>query len=247
VDFKGWWKDAAGLRVEPLTVRDEYSRMILDIRALEDARGATVQACFQRLFEQHGLPGAIRSDNGIPFASAQGLLGLTRLSAWWLALGIDLERGRPACPQDNSAHERMHRDIRTELQAGRIGRDQAAFDIWRHEFNNDRPHESLAMRVPAEVYQPSSRPFSGTPDDLDYGSMDTRRVNLQTGRIRLLREQISISSALGGWSVGIEPSLDDLITVWFAQLPVGHINPKTASFQAARPGGLKAPSPSLNV
>src|ERR1017187_975737 len=111
VDFKGWWRDRAGLRVEPLTVRDEHSRMLLEMRALASARTETVQACFERLFERHGLPGAIRSDNGSPFASVRAVLGLSRLSAWWLALGINLERSRPGCPQDNGAHERMHRDI----------------------------------------------------------------------------------------------------------------------------------------
>src|ERR1041384_718037 len=101
VDFKGWWRDQEGLRVEPLTVRDEHSRMILELRALEDARGETVRHCFELLFERHGLPGAIRSDNGTPFACSRALLGLSRLSAWWLALGINLEQGRPSCPQDN--------------------------------------------------------------------------------------------------------------------------------------------------
>ena len=141
VDFKGWWKDREGLRVEPLTVRDEHSRMLLEMRALESSRTESVRDCFERLFERHGLPGAIRSDNGPPFASSQGLLGLSRLSVWWLALGIGLERSRPGCPQDNGAHERMHLDIRRELQSGRIGRDQAAFDLWRNEYNHERAEE----------------------------------------------------------------------------------------------------------
>jgi putative transposase len=100
VDFKGSWHGAQGGRCEPLTVRDEYSRYVLDLRRLEDARTQTVRARFEELFRQHGLPGAIRSDNGPPFASVHGLLGLTRLSTWWLALGIDLERGRPGCPME---------------------------------------------------------------------------------------------------------------------------------------------------
>ena len=110
VDFKGWWYDRDG-RCEPLTVRDEYSRYVLELRAVPDARTATVQACFAELFARYGVPGAIRSDNGAPFASSSGLLGLSRLSAWWLAQGIDLERSRPGCPQDNGGHERLHRDL----------------------------------------------------------------------------------------------------------------------------------------
>lgn len=176
VDFKGWWHDNSGQRIEPLTVRDEHSRMILELRAVPDARTDTVRASFEQLFEKHGLPAAIRSDNGPPFASANGLLGLSRLAAWWLALGIDLERSRPGCPQDNGAHERMHLDVRRELQAGRLGRSQECFDTWRHEFNTQRPHEALGMATPAEIYTPSSRAYEGTPAQLDYQGKETRRV-----------------------------------------------------------------------
>lgn len=237
VDFKGWWKDREGLRVEPLTVRDEASRMLLELRWLPDSRTATVRACFERLFERHGLPGAIRSDNGAPFASHQGLLGLTRLSAWWLVLGISLERSRPGCPQDNGAHERMHRDVRRELQAGRIGRDQAAFDLWREQYNHERPHEALGMKTPGELYQPSPRRYTGTPEDLDYGGMATRRVNERQGYICHGNEQIALSSALGGWSVGLCPCPhEDLQEVWFSQLLVGHLEEKTASFRPIHRG-----------
>ena len=240
VDFKGWWKDREGLRVEPLTVRDEHSRMLLEMRVLEDSRTESVRGCFERLFERHGLPGAIRSDNGSPFASANGLLGLSRLSAWWLALGIDLERSRPGCPQDNGAHERMHRDVRRELQAGRMGRDQAAFDLWREQYNTQRPHEALGMRVPAEVYRPSPRAYEGTPEDLDYGSMETRKVRRKTGVIGYRKERIPISTAIGGWSVGLSAREDGLVEVWFSKLLLGHLDPTTASFKAARSGGLEA-------
>jgi transposase InsO family protein len=239
VDFKGWWKDREGLRVEPLTVRDEFSRMLLEMKALEDSRTESVRKCFEHLFKAHGLPGAIRSDNGSPFASAQGLLGLSRLSAWWLALGIDLERSRPGCPQDNGAHERMHQDIRRELEAGRVGREQEGFDVWRHEFNHERPHESLGMRVPAQVYQPSPRSYEGTPDDVDYGDMQSRRVNV-AGYIDYCGARYPLSSALGGWSVGISPRADGQVEVWFSKLLLGHIDLATQSFAAVRTDGRKA-------
>ena len=239
VDFKGWWKDRRGLRVEPLTVRDEHSRMILEVRAMENSRTESVQRCFERLFERHGLPGAIRSDNGPPFASALGLLGLSRLSAWWLALGVGLERGRPGCPQDNGAHERMHLDIRRELQSGRMGRDQASFDLWRNQYNHERPHESLGMKTPSEFYSHSKLRWQGTPEDIDYGAMETRRVRGQ-GAIRFEGANIRISSTLAGWSVGLKPQEDGLVEVWFAQLPLGHIDPRTSSFRAARPGRPEA-------
>ena len=246
VDFKGWWKDREGLRVEPLTVRDEYSRMLLEMRVLENSRTESVRSCFERLFERHGLPGAIRSDNGPPFASSQGLLGLSRLSAWWLALGIGLERGRPGCPQDNGAHERMHLDIRRELQSGRIGRDQEAFDVWRNEFNHERPHEALGMKRPSEVYSNSTRIWSGTPDDIDYGNMTTRKVH-RSGWIGFEGERIGLSVALGGWSVGLSPRPEGLIEVWFAELLVGHLDPETSSFSAVRPDRAEAGQTEMKV
>jgi putative transposase len=240
VDFKGWWKDREGLRVEPLTVRDEHSRMLLEMRAVENCKTATLRTCFERLFERYGLPGAIRSDNGAPFASACGLHGLSRLSAWWLVLGIDLERGRPGCPQDNGAHERMHLDISREVEGGRAGRDQAAFDLWREEYNTERPHESLGMRVPADVYERSRRAYEGTPTEIDYGGMATRNVNARTGVISYQDEQILITSAIGEWSVGLSPQATGLVEVWFAKLLLGHIDPETASFKAAQLGRLEA-------
>jgi putative transposase len=233
VDFKGWWKDRQGVRVEPLTVRDECSRMLLEMRALEDARTQSVRACFERLFECNGLPGAIRSDNGAPFASTAALLGLSRLSAWWLALGVNLERSRPGHPQDNGAHERMHLDIRRELQGGRIGRDQAAFDVWRQQYNTERPHQALGMRTPAELYQRSERGYEGTPDDIEYGGMDCRKVNRQCGTICYGTERIFLSTAIGGWSVGLSPRQDGLVEVWFSKLLLGHIDPQTSSFHPA--------------
>jgi len=240
VDFKGWWRDREGLRVEPLTVRDEHSRMLLEMRALENLQTATVRACFERLFERHGLPGAIRSDNGAPFASTRGLHGLSRLSAWWLVLGIDLERGRPGCPQDNGAHEGMHLDIRGELESGRVGREQAAFDLWREEYNTERPHEALGMRVPAEVYQRSARKYEGTPTELDYGGMETRKVRATSGVIGYRKERIMITSAIGGWSVGLSPQANGLVEVWFSKMLLGHIDPETASFKAAQLGRFEA-------
>ncbi len=241
VDFKGWWHGPDKVRVEPLTVRDEFSRMVLELRAMESAKAGAVRGCFERLFEAHGLPQAIRSDNGPPFASARGLLGLTRLSAGWLALGIDLERGRPGCPQDNGAHERLHLDIRNELEAGRIGRDQEAFDQWREEFNTVRPHQALGMRCPAEVYEPSERIYEGVPASLDYGPMEMRRVHA-TGTIRYNRERIFLSESLGGWDVGLAPVGDGLVEVRFARLLIGHIEPETSSFRAAAQGGGAVPA-----
>jgi transposase InsO family protein len=226
VDFKGWWHRADGKRCEPLTVRDECTRYVLELRAVADARTQTVRACFERLFEQNGVPGAIRSDNGAPFASQQAVLGLSQLSAWWVALGIDLERGRPGCPQDNGAHERLHWDVDRELRGQER---QAGFDQWRRTFNYERPHESLGMKCPGELYQRSERKYEGTPEDLNYAAMETRRV-AQCGNISWQHQHIFISTALAGWSVGLEPCGQATYNVYFGRLLLGQLDETCASF-----------------
>ena len=208
VDFKGWWRSGAK-RCEPLTVRDEHSRYLLEVRALEDAKTDTVRESFERLFEGQGLPEAIRSDNGSPFGSVRGLFGLSRLSAWWVVLGIDLERARPGHPQDNGAHERMHGDISRELEA--FGQsDQEALDLWRQAFNYEGPHEALGMRCPGELYVASKRKYEGTPDDVEYPQMCTRRVS-NKGTIQVEGQGLFLSTSLAGWSVGLKPITADLM------------------------------------
>jgi len=227
VDFKGWWRNG-DKRCEPLTVRDEHSRYVLEVRAVEDARSETVRKSFEQLFERQGLPQAIRSDNGVPFASKYGLWGLSRLSAWWVALGIDLERGRPGHPQDNGAHERMHKDISRELEA--MGQsDQEALDLWRQTFNYERPHDALGLRCPGEVYTASERKYEGTPEDLDYPQMCSPRV-CHHGTIRLEGERLFLSTSLAGWSVGLKPIATELMEVWFGRLLLGQVDVAASSF-----------------
>lgn len=237
IDFKGWWHDAQG-RCEPLTVRDEWSRYLLEVRALENARIDTVRTCFERLFERYGLPQAIRSDNGVPFSSSRALLGLSKLSAWWVALGIDLLRGRPAHPQDNGGHERMHKDIAREVEGTPYMDRQAALDVWKKEFNEERPHEALGMKMPSEVYSPSARKWEGTPDQLDYEGLMSRRVK-GTGHICFESQQIFLSTALHGWNVGLKPLGDGSLEVYFAKLLLGHLHPETASFTPILPNSPK--------
>jgi transposase InsO family protein len=227
VDFKGWWR-SWGRRCEPLTVRDECSRYVLELRALSNARTQTVRHNFERLFERHGLPQAIRSDNGSPFASVHGLFGLSRLSAWWVALGIDLERGRPGHPQDNGAHERMHGDISREIEA--LGQsDQEILDLWRESFNYERPHEALRMRCPGEIYLASERKYEGTPEDLEYPQMCPRRVSA-SGAIKIDNLSFFLSKSLAGWSVGLKPIAEDLLEVWFGRLLLGQVDLAASNF-----------------
>jgi transposase InsO family protein len=230
VDFKGWWRTRAG-RCEPLTVRDEYSRYVLELRAMDNGRSQNVRQRFERLFVRHGLPQAIRSDNGAPFASVQTLHGLSRLSAWWVALGIDLERGRVGCPQDNAAHERLHRDVSLELE-GLGAETQEGLDLWRQEFNYQRPHEALQMRFPGEVYQNSSRPFEGTPEELIYPGMAQRQVD-KHGQISWQDQKLFLSRSLAGWSVGLNGAGGQFIEVWFVRLLLGHIDQNNLSFLRA--------------
>src|ERR1035437_5029412 len=152
VDFKGWWRTADGRRVDPLTVRDLFSRYLLAVRLLPDQQWWRVQAVFRRLFGQYGLPQVIRVDNGGPFASA-GRGALSRLSAWWTVLGIRVEFTRPAHPQDNGAHEQMHRVLKAETTRppSRNPRaQQQRLDRWRQIYNQERPHEALRQKTPAQ-------------------------------------------------------------------------------------------------
>ena len=229
IDFKGKWHDARGERCEPLTVRDEYSRYILASQRLDNARTQTVWRSLEELFERHGLPEAIRSDNGAPFASVAGVLGLSRLSSRWVAMGIDLERSRPGCPQDNGGHERMHRDLSAAFERRPCESSQGELDLWRQEFNWQRPHESLSMKCPGEVYDNSPRRYEGLPEKLEYPAMETRRI-LTTGHLKWRGERIFISSALSGWDVGLRPCGCDRWEIYFANLRLGELEPSTASF-----------------
>jgi transposase InsO family protein len=234
VDFKGWWHTGDGERCEPLTIRDENTRFVLAIMHLESARTEQVRLAFDKVFRTYGLPKAIRSDNGTPFAARSAVLGLSQLSAWWVALGIDLERGRPGKPQDNGAHERMHRDMKAELQScakSTPQEQQAAFDVWRREFNEERPHEALGMKCPAEVYVKSPRAYQGAPSDIAYEGMTSRKVH-QMGYIRMEGKNIQISRSLAGWSVGLKALDADNYEVYFCKLRLGQIELTTAAFLA---------------
>ena len=229
VDFKGWWRFGEAGRCEPLTVRDEFSRYLLELRAMDNARSQTVREAFERIFERHGLPEAIRSDNGAPFASVQALHGLSRLSAWWVALGIDLERGRPAHPQDNGGHERLHRDIAEELESLGQGATPEALELWREEFNRERPHEALGMRCPAELYRDSGRRYRAAEVQLSYPGMATRLVD-KNGKLSWKNQKVFLTGSLAGWEVGLQRTEKDQLEIWFGRLLLGHLDPQEVDF-----------------
>ena len=216
-------------RLQPLCAR---------CAALASARSDVVREEFHRVFAHYGLPEIIRSDNGAPFAAVKSPLGLSRLSAWWLTLGIDLDRIRPGKPQENGGHERMHRDIARELECAAevdLVKQQASLDIWVKTFNNERPHESLGMKVPRDVYVRSSRSFDLDAVQLLYPAQYQVRKVKANGCLKVHNILISVSQALAGLEVGLEPIGSNRYSVWFCRLLVGELDLTTASF-AKTPG-----------
>jgi putative transposase len=226
VDFKGWWRSLDGYRCEPLTVRDAFSRYVLAVEVLESTADAGVRPVFERLFRKHGLPLAIQCDNGTPFISVKGRGGLTKLSAWWISLGIKVVRSRPGCPQDNGGHERMHRDMRADLQAQPSptpGEQQVACDKWKQEFNHVRPHEALQGKVPADLYKPSIRRRLEQPKYKYPEHWIQRRVGRQGGVITIEGQSYQISRALAEHVVALEPLTGLRHRIWFRDLDLGEI------------------------
>jgi len=228
IDYKGQFRLGDQRYCYPLTMTDQHSRYLLLCAGMAAiCEDAALDACIET-FRQYGMPAAIRSDNGSPFAST-GLAGLTALSAAWLRLGIRLERSRPGHPEDNGRHERMHRSLKrdTARPAQATLRLQCArFTTYRAEFNHVRPHEALAMRRPADVYVPSRRPYPPTLPTLDYPTYDDVLIVRPKGFVRFYgRREIYIGHALRGQPVGVREEADGRWLVSFAHLDLGHITP----------------------
>lgn len=237
VDFKGWWYSTTNERVMPLTVRDACTCFILQLQVVADGRMETVKECFVRLFTEYGLPLVIRSDNGSPFACTSAPLGLSRLSAWWVALGISLDRIEKGHPEQNGAHERMHRDIAWEIEGrvdGDLSAQQASLDSWRHEYNHERPHEALGMRRPAELYTKSERRYDPRPVELEYPADYLRRRVTRVGCIKVCNRLIRISTAVSGWHLGLQRTGPGRFNVWFGHLLLGSLQVEDESFIPAR-------------
>ena len=231
--FKGEFKLGNGRYCYPLTVTDQASRMLLACEALETTKEDGVFKAFQRLFCERGLPNAIRSDNGLPFASPNGLYNLSKLSVWWLRLGIGLERIRPGHPQQNGRHERMHLTLKKEATRPpgmNSLQQQARFEDFLKEFNLERPHEALAMKVPGEVYRPSSKPYAGLPD-VDYPFHDKDILVTACGRICMHRKKINISTVMAGQRLGIKEVEDGIWLVSFMRYDLGYIDLEQKTLQ----------------
>jgi putative transposase len=225
VDFKGWWRTGDELRCEPLTVRDAYSRFILCSTVLPGPGLAETKRQFEKLFRVFGIPETIQCDNGNPFVCTKSRGGLTRLSAWWVSMGIIIVRSRLGCPQDNGAHERMHRDIAEQVEAHYAHSrpaQQRALQRWRQEFNHVRPHEALDQKVPAEFYQPKNKRLPVVRRAAYPVGWLVRQV-YGKGVICLKNSVYFVSKALNGYNVGLQPLKDLKYRVWFYEHDLGEL------------------------
>jgi transposase InsO family protein len=243
IDFKGWFRTADGKRCDPLTLSDAHSRFLLANRIVAPTTEG-VGPVIEEAFRAWGLPVAIRSDNGPPFAG-QGAGGLTRLAVSWVKLGIRLERTDPASPQQNARHERMHGTLKRDTldpPAADPAAQQRCFDLFRDEFNHVRPHEALGQTTPAEHYGASGRSYPTHIDDPAYPDDHKVRRVRSNGAIKWKGDMIFLSEALAGEAVALVETASGNQLVRFADIPLATIDPRTRKlhrFAAARPGRRK--------
>jgi transposase InsO family protein len=231
VDFKGWFRTADGVRQEPLTVRDQFSRYGLCLRLLPNQDDPAVRRVMARLFQARGLPTSIRVDNGSPFGG-KGALGLSRLSVWWLRLGIRVEFTRRARPGDNAAHEQFHGCYQREVvAAGDVDRraTQAHSTRWLAQYNQERPHEALGGRTPAQVYRPSHRACPPTLPPLVYPRRWPLRRVRNRGHIKWRGRLRFIGRAFVGQTVSLQPLSPTVQAVYCGKLLIGHLHEPDAS------------------
>lgn len=234
-DYKGEFMLADKRYCYPLTITDFASRYLLCCEALESTREDYAFSSFERVFKDFGLPVAIRSDNGVPFASRSAFFGLSKLSVWWLRLGIGIERIKPGKPQQNGRHERMHLTLKKEATrpAGRnFLQQQAKFDRFVNEYNFERPHQAIGMKYPAELYSASARPYQGLPE-LEYPFHDRTVIVTACGRICLGRRKINLSHVFAGQKVGIREVADQIWLVSFMHYDLGFFDQEAGRVECA--------------
>lgn len=224
-DYKGQFWIRGARKCYPLTVSDGYSRYVLGCEALPHVKSEGAWPRFDTLFRRYGLPQAIRTDNGPPFAT-NGKITLSRLSVWWTKLGIRHERIAPGHPEQNGRHERMHRTLKYEAlqlapQASSFSAQQRVFDHWRYQFNHHRPHQALGQRPPASFYQPSSRPYPRRCDPIAYPPAFQQRQVRQNGSFKWHSQLYYLGYALVGEPVGLEPIDDARWRIYFGTIKLG--------------------------
>jgi transposase InsO family protein len=225
-DFKGWFRTGDGERVDPLTISDACSRFLLRCQSAEKTDTERVQAIFEAAFREYGLPLAMRTDNGAPFAS-RAVAGLSRLAVWWMKLGIVPERIAAGHPEQNGRHERMHRTMKEETasppQANRRAQ-QRTMDEFRREYNEERPHQALDMRTPSACYTPSPRPYPARVREPEYGSALAVRRVLERGAFTWKHESVFLSKTLSGERIGLLPLDERYYRVHFAAFPLARFD-----------------------
>ena len=213
----------------PLTISDFASRYLLSCEALSTTKEIYAFTVFERVFKDFGLPKAIRTDNGVPFASPHALFGLSKLAVWWLRLGIHIERIKPGHPQQNGRHERMHLTLKKEATkpaAQNFLQQQAKFDEFIDCYNRERPHQALDMKYPAELYLPSPRPYRGL-SELHYPFHDRTITVTQCGRICFGRRKTNLSTVFAGQNVGVKEVSDKIWLVSFMDYDLGFFDHET--------------------
>ncbi len=234
-DFKGQFKTGNGQYCYPLTIADGYSRFLLACQALDGTTHADSKRVFRRVFHEFGLPHRIRTDNGVPFATT-ALGRLSRLSVWWIRLGITPELIEPASPYQNGRHERMHRTLKAETTrppAASHAAQQRRFNAFRYEYNTLRPHEALDQDRPAEVYSPSPRSLPTRLPPLEYPDhFEVRRVS-RNGGIRWHAHWVNVSHVLAEEHIGLEEITDGVWTVYLGPLDLGRFDERTLTIQDA--------------
>lgn len=230
-DFKGWFMTGDGSRCNPLTVTDGLSRYIIRCEGLESTDIASVRPVFAGAFREYGLPAVIRTEDGHPFASV-GYGGLSRLSVWWVKLGILPERIAPGRPEQNGRHERMHRTLKEETAAppaATLGLQQKAFDEFRRMYNEGRPHEALGQKTPGEIYRPSEREYREKPPEVEYPDRFVVRRVRRNGEIKWKGEKIFLSEVLVGEPVGFKQVDDRYWRVYFGPLAIAWLDDHQAN------------------
>jgi putative transposase len=225
-DFKGHFRTRDAIYCYPLTVADQHTRYLLACHGLLSTKGQGVRPIFDRLFREYGLPRAIRTDNGVPFATT-GIHGLSQLNVWWLRLGIQHQRILPAHPEQNGAHERMHKTLKAEAcrpPQSCVATQQRTFNAFRRLYNDERPHEALGDRPPALLYRPSSRSYTGALPPVEYpGHFLVKRVT-NAGTIRLKKRLLFLSNALQQHPVGLEEVDDGIWSIHFCRVLLGRVD-----------------------
>ncbi len=222
-DYKGQFMLGNHKYCYPLTITDYHSRYLLACEGLESTKSAGAFSVFEQTFKEYGIPVAIRTDNGIPFSSPHALFGLSKLSVWWLRLGISIERIKPGNPQQNGRHERMHLTLKKEATkppSYNFLQQQSRFDEFIEQYNHDRPHQALGMKYPGEVYTPSAREYR-PPDPPRYPFHDRTILVTQCGRICIRKRKINLSQVFGGQHVGIREVADRIWLVSFMEYDLG--------------------------